>query len=178
MIGPRIKIGMVMFDRSVIRRNWSNTVRTPVTRAGLLVRKIARNSIRRATGKRAKPSPPGRPPKSRVKGGNPPFKLIFSVPNSSGTEATIGMIGFGKSGGEMPPPGIQEHGATVVRRYIVPGSQKRNRRGRFERGPLQRVRKTVKVAPRPFMAPALDKATPQLPSLFRGAFDRKARGIV
>lgn len=177
MIGPRVKIGMVMFDRDVIRRNWSNVVRTPITRAGLLLRKIMRNSIRRV-GPNAKPAAAGQPPKSRQNGSDPPFKMIFSVPNSSGTEATIGMIGFGKSGGEMPAPGIQEHGATVVRRVPVKEEMKRDRRGKFLKQKIRRVKKRVKIPPHPFAAPALAKAQPMMPALFRGAFDRGARGIV
>jgi hypothetical protein len=46
MIKSRFKLQF--FDRSIFKRNWSKVHRTPLKRAGLLVRKIAVQSIRRA----------------------------------------------------------------------------------------------------------------------------------
>ena len=169
MIAPKAKIGMATFDRSIIRRNWSNTVSTPITRAGNLTKTIARRSIRRG----GKPSPPGQPPKSQEKGSTPPFKMIFSVPNSTGTSTVVGMVGFGKS--TDPAPGLQEKGGSVVRRVPIRGDRLRDRRGKFLKVKTRFERRRVNLAPRPFMAPALEKAKPMIPQLFRGAYNRNAR---
>lgn len=107
-------------DLKFIHKNWSDINETQIKRAGMLVRKIMRGSIRRAyrfkktnlnTGAIAgmiseRPSPPGTPPRARtglkryVKPGDKkpksprgrgfPFKYILSIPFENGTKAVIG----------------------------------------------------------------------------------------
>jgi len=67
----------------------------------------------------------------------------------------IGPVGFKKS--DPPAPSVLEHGGdTVVLR----------RRG----GKL--TSRKVKIAPRPYMAPALEKERPKLPLLWRNSIKK------
>lgn len=166
IVRPKFKI--VFFDRNVIKRRWNRMNKGPLQRAGLLVRKIARGSIKRGK-KGGKAGLPGRPPKSRQPGGTPPFKLIFTLPQRRGffTEQVVGMVGFGGAG--QPIPGLQEEGGFAQRRVFVPGGQRRTKKGRFGRKVKKPIRKIVRYPKRPFMKPALAKASPKLPALWRNS---------
>lgn len=153
MIAPKLHT-LVTFDRSVIRSNWSRMNRRPLGRAGMLVRRIARGSIRRR--KAGKYSPAGSPPFSHWPGGTPPFKMIYSVPDRLGTSEVVGMVGFG---GSPPTPGLHEHGGTAVR-------------GTFLTGPRKGQKLVARYRPRPFMAPALKKGRDKMPQYWRGALSR------
>jgi hypothetical protein len=151
-IRPHIKIDL--FDRSVIRSNWSDIAFGPVMHLALLVRKIARGSIKRRKKKYGKPSPPGTPPYSRKPGLTPPMKMIYAVPYKLGTAAIVGMVYFpGKGSTDVPVPGLHEHGGITKRRALVVV-------GKTKKGKDKTKRKWVmaKYPPRPFMAPALLKA--------------------
>jgi hypothetical protein len=165
MIAPKVKVAFTTFDRSIIRRNWSNINRTPIARGGMLIRRRARQSIRRV-GPNAKPSAPGTPPKSRVKGGTAPFKMIYSVPSASGTSAIVGMVGFGSGN---PAPGIQEHGGSATRTLTKKAKPGRDSRGKFLKAKSYRIKKRVVIEPRPFMSPALQDVAPMIPALYRGS---------
>lgn len=172
-IRPRYKLQY--FDRSIIKRNWQRMNETPGKKAGLLVRRIARQSIRRG-GKKRKPSLPGRPPHSHKTGATPPFKMIFSLPSGL-AQTIVGMVGFGTKGGE-PVPGTHEHG--LVRQVIIRDPTKRRKankrqaataRRMFLEGVLKPPERTFQLQPRkyperPFMVPALQKAAPKLPALW------------
>ena len=169
MIGVRTRGRLVAFDRSVIRRNWNAINETPLKRAGLLVRGIARGSIRRQPNKR-RYSRPDRPPRSHQSGKTPPFKMIYSVPEQLGSSVIVGMVGFGGSG--EPVPGLHEHGGSAKRSVMV-WKTRHKRDGR--RGPvLEFVRKTVRYPKRPFMLPALEKGKAKMPQLWRNAVKEKA----
>ena len=163
------KTGVPLFDRKVIKTNWRKINRTPMTKAGMLVRKIARQSIRR--GKLGgKPSAAGKPPKSRRPGKSAPFKMIFSVPKNMGTSALVGMVGFG---GPDPIPELQEKGGSAVRSVFVNPKQRQKGRGAKKRGGGKRVLKTVKYEKRPFMLPALMTARQKLPKLWANSISGK-----
>ena len=160
------KFKLQFFDRSIIKRNWGRINRGPLTRAGLLVRKIARSSIKRRK-KGGKSGPAGQPPRSRQTGTSPPFKLIFSVVDPSSRFATVGMVGFG---GANPTPALHEHGGTAKRTLFIPKStQSRTEKGRFKRIRRRKVIRTVRYPKRPFMFPALTKATPMFPQFWRNS---------
>jgi hypothetical protein len=136
----------------------------------LLVRKIARNSLRRV--KNRKPSPPGKPPHSHawrfeIKDGKkrattPPLKLIYSVPYGfAGVGAMIGPVGFGDPN---PVPAVHEFGLTVTR-SVWPDNRPRFGSRRF----AERVKKQIAYKKRPTMGPALERAAPKLPSMWRGS---------
>lgn len=185
---------LVTFDRSVIRRDWSRMNKRPLGRAGNLVRRIARGSIKRRK-KATTYSRPGQPPYSHKEGKTPPFKMIFNMPDRLGTSEVVGMVGFGRRG--EPVPGLHEHGGTAVRTVfsqIAPRRKKtrRDARGRFlsakrklteaqlakirereaRQGMSDRKQKSVTYEPRPFMFPALKKGRSQYPQYWRGALSR------
>ena len=161
-IRPRFK--MVFFDRRIISRtNWKKMNQGPLHKAGMLVRRIARGSIRRGRINRKggrTPSKIGMAPKSWGRGKTPPFKMIFTLPSRLGTNQIVGMVGFTK-GMSTPVPGRHEHG--------LPGSS-RVFKNKASKG--KRVRKIVRYPKRPFMTPALIRAKSLLPQLWRGSLKR------
>lgn len=173
---------IVFFDRNIIRRNWKNINETPLKKAGLLVRKIARGSIRRVSPSNLNPSPAGTPPRSRSPAGE--FKLIYSVPSWEGSSVVVGMVGFG---GARPIPGLEEHGGRVRRRVFtrLKGRKKKNRKmspsevndayarrkkrrkdRRWKKDSLNTPMRSVKYPARPFMSRALNVALPKIPWLW------------
>lgn len=178
-IMPKPKVKDVFFDRKIIKRNWKVINESPLKKAGLVVRKVARQSIRRGKTiktvlpkNKRKPSPAGRPPKSWKSGKTPPFKMIYSVPEKLGTSVVVGMIGFGKaSGSTMPVPGLMEHGGTARRRVFVKAGQRRTKKGRFGRIFRKPVVRSVRYPERAFMNPALKKVRTKLPHYWKGAFN-------
>lgn len=174
---PRVKF--VFFDRSIIKRNWNKINQSPLTKSGLLVRRIARGSIRRG-GKKKNPSKPGTPPRSHKQGKTPPFKMIYSVPNTIGTSVIIGMVGFGIApGATMPVPGLQEHGGTARRRlflkqtdFVHQNTKKTSGKYAKKRTRYKAVKKVVRYPARPFMQPALQRARPSLPKMWEGSLSR------
>lgn len=159
--------GMAFFDRSIIKTNWKAINENPLKKAGLLVRKVARQSIRRAK-KGGKSGPAGSPPRSRLAGSTPPFKMIYSVPEGF-TRVVVGMVGFASKG--TPVPGLQEHGGTASRWVFEKKQDKgdRNRKGHFKKARNKRVKKSVRYPKRPFMEPALEKTQDKLPGLWSGS---------
>lgn len=169
----KIKGGMVYFDRDIIRSNWSRMNRGPLSRAGALVRKISRNSIRRRSYRTV--SPPGHAPYSHQPGKTPPFKMIYNLPMIRGSSEIIGMVGFGDN---APAPGVHEHGLTKRVRTIIhrPGYHRsysrRQRRWRMARN-YRVINASTRFPKRPFMLPALETAAPKLPPLWRGSLGGK-----
>lgn len=185
MFQPSIRVHS-LFDRKIIRSNWKAINETPLKRAGLFVRRVAINSLKRV--KHGRPSPPGTPPFSHawryVPGKNgkmqknkAPLQLIYSVPELLGTRVIVGPVGFGNP---EPVPAVHEFGMTVMR-SVIPGMVKQGsdpgrdkRTGRFTRGVRvkagsKRVRAAVTYPKRATMGPALVKSTPKLPPMWRGS---------
>lgn len=162
MINLRFKGRLVFFDRSIIRTNWKKINDRPLRRAGALVRRIARGSIRRVT-RKAPPSNQGTPPRSRHPAA--PFKLIYNLPYRMGSQEIIGMVGF--SPGGTPTPGLHEHGGFARRLVYVKG--KRGRPGNPRKD--KRMMRTVRYPQRAFMWPALLKARTKLPQFWRGSLN-------
>lgn len=176
MFQPRMR-GMATFDRSIIRSNWSKIIRSPMQKSGMLVRTIARRSIRRRKNKDLH-SAPGQPPFSHVTGKTPPFKMIFSVPSRSGSRVVIGMVGFGSS---KPAPETQEYGRTVQGTFFPwSKTQRRSKKGRFLKRRRTKITGTFRVPSRPFMRPALAKAVQsgQLPTFWRNALGTSTSAVL
>jgi len=152
------------FDRKVIKTNWKKINETPMKRAGMKVRLIARRSIR--VRKSEKPSPPGEAPRSRAPG--KPLKMIFSVPNQYATETIVGPVGFNRD--VDPTPAVHEFGEAVTRTVFVKADkQRRTRKGRFRKAHKVAQMKKIKYAKRPFMRPALELAAKQFPELWKNS---------
>jgi hypothetical protein len=159
---------LVYFDRDIIKRNWKRINRTPLTRAGNLVRMNARESIRRA-GPRSPPSAPGTPPRSRRQGRTPPFKMIYSLPQHLYTSVLIGMVGFG---GYPAVPGLEEHGGFARRTAFVPVGRRHLKKGGTGAMVFKRKPVGAHYPERPFMRPALRKAIPRLPLMWANSVSR------
>lgn len=164
------RIQIQYFDRSVIHTNWNRINRTPLLRAGLLVQKISRNSIRRRKN-RNKASPKGLPPFSHAEGRTPPFKMIYTIPQYGQTRVFVGMIGFG--GSANPVPGLHEHGGNASRsvfgtvgRRIIKRNFSTPRQGGLV---TKRVRKIVHYPERQFMEPAMIRAIPRMPAYWKNS---------
>lgn len=146
MIDLRIKA--MFFDRPRVQRAVSHANRRALSRAGAFVRTRARTSMRKRRGT----SRPGQPPYAHE--GSLRRMILFGYEPTRET-VVVGPVGFRSS----DAPNVIEFGGrtTVVRR------RRSSRRG-------QRVVKTrVRIAARPYMAPALDKERPKLPALWRNS---------
>jgi hypothetical protein len=158
---------VVKFDRTIIKTRWKHIAESPAKKAGLKVRRVAINSIRRDRTKSGNtPSRPGKPPRTRAPGD--PMRRIYSVPDLMGTRVIVGPVGFGD-----PRPVTELHEFGGVRtglfrrqRHGVP----RRRGGRFAKENMVFERATVRFPARPTMGPALDKVRPSLPLFWRGSF--------
>lgn len=146
MIDMRVKA--MFFDRPRVQKAVSHANRRALSRAGAFVRTRARTSMRKRRGT----SRPGQPPYAHE--GSLRRMILFGYEPSRET-VVVGPVGFRSS----DAPNALEFGGrtTVVRR------RRTSRRG-------QRVIKTrVRIAARPYMAPALDKERPNLPALWRNS---------
>jgi hypothetical protein len=155
-----MRIKQLFFDRPRVQRAVSRANRQALSRAGALVMTAARQSIRRAPYRARKPrgrartdfrtqsAPPGAPPYSQT---GLLKRFIFFGYDPQRESVVIGPAKLNKPGAA---PRVLEHGgtATVLRR----------RRGKI-------VRQRVRIAPRPFMGPALEKEQPKLPKLWAGS---------
>lgn len=172
-----------MFDRNIFRKNWKKINDTPLKKAGLYVRKIAIQSIRRDQSKSKRPSKPGRPPKTRASGD--PIRRIFSVPSGGGV--IVGAVKLSSRSSEAVP-GLHEHGGSrsayellepernrpttagqraAFRKLVLAGDSRVTAYLRQNKRKPRKIR--VSYPPRPFMAPALEKALPKLPEMWQGA---------
>ena len=169
---------MVFFDRSIIKRNWSNINQGPLHKIGALARTVERGLIRKDTSKKKTPSKPGRPPKSRAPGH--PFKRIYYVVNRFQTNVIIGHVGFGAA---QTPMEIHEEGQRVrIKRRIFKKSQRpiqdplRRKRirelflqGRIRPGPHLTTSESIKMPERKFARPTVEKVAPRMPKLWENS---------
>jgi len=141
-----MRIKNMFFDRAGVIRAVDAAKRKVLSKAGAFIRTAAKTSIR----KRRKSAPPGSPPHSHE--GSLRRLILFGYDRTADS-VVVGPVGFKRS----TAPSVLEHGgeATVLRRRA---------------GRLTSVR--VKIAPRPYMAPALEKERPKLPLLWRNSIRR------
>ena len=192
--GRYVRAGM---DVNFIKRNWAGLNETPIKKAGLLIRKIMRGSIRRKpevsakTGRRLKPSKPGRPPLARTGLGTktPPFKNILSAPDYEPGKGVIGHVRLPikKQDPNITPMRAHEFGETVTiksvkkltrgKRAKTP-KQRRAARKKYLQGKIQHKGKTtlitrqVDMPKRPFAKPALERAKSRIGQFWRGIIKR------
>jgi|YNPMSStandDraft_1061717.scaffolds.fasta_scaffold45552_2 hypothetical protein len=143
------------FDEKKVRDPAERAALKVLARFGAYVRTDARQSIRRA----AKPSPPGRPPRSvtgRLK------QHIYFVVERAKRNVVIGPTLFAKSARDLPAAAALEYGG--------PSWTTRRMKRRTEAGtkPIVERRKVkVKIRAHPFMRPAFQKVQQKLPELWR-----------
>ena len=141
MITMRIKD--MFFDRATVIRAVDGAKRAVLSKAGAFIRTAARTSIR----KRRASAPAGKPPHSHE--GSLRRLILFGY-DKAADSVVVGPVGFKKS----TAPSVLEYGGDTV---VL------SRRG----GRL--TSRKVKIAPRPYMAPALEKERPKLPILWRNS---------
>ncbi|MBM4369838.1 MAG: hypothetical protein FJ102_26750 [Deltaproteobacteria bacterium] len=144
MITMRIKD--LFFDRAAVIGAVDAAKRKALSKAGAFIRTAARTSIRKRKGS----APAGSPPYSHE--GSLRRLILFGYDRSSDS-VVVGPAGFKRS----TAPNVLEYGgpATVTRRRL----------GRREK-------RTVKIAARPYMGPALERERPKLPLLWRNSIRR------
>lgn len=143
-----MRITSLFFDRPAVKRAVDRAKRAVLSRAGAFIRQRARTSIRPRKGS----APPGSPPHSHE--GSLRRLILFGYDPRSDS-VVVGPVGFR---GSVAPRALEFGGKTTV--------ASRRRGGR-------EARRTIRIAARPYMQPALEKERPKLPVLWRDSV-RKA----
>ena len=141
-----MRIKDMFFDRHVVMRAMDSAKRKVLSQAGAFIRTAARTSIRKRKGS----APPGKPPHSHE--GSLRRLILFGYDRAN-QSVVVGPVGFKNS---VAPRALEHGGTTVVLS---------RRRGRLQ------TRK-VRIAARPYMAPALERERPKLPLLWRNSVRR------
>jgi hypothetical protein len=144
-----VRFKACFFDRPAVIRRTDDATRKVLSRFGAYVRQTARKSIRKDRRKRPLPSRPGQPPYSRT---GLLKEFIFFGYDGERRSVVIGPARLnGRSQGNAPSV-LEYGGTTTVSRF-----------GR---------RRTVRIAPRPYMGPAFEKEQSQLPALWQNSVTR------
>jgi hypothetical protein len=133
-----MRIKHLFFDRLTVVRAVDKAKRAALSKAGAFIRTTAKHSIRTRKGS----APPGQPPHSHT--GLLKRFIFFGYDPS--TESVV--VGPARINRTTDAPHTLEFGGTTA--------VERRRKGKV------RARK-VRIAPRPFMGPALEKERPNLP---------------
>lgn len=157
------------FDEKKIRRSVAKARRRlrASRRAGALVRRDARSSMRKVK-KRTTVASPGQPP--RAHSSEPNLRTIFYVFDPASMSTVVGPPLFRSSKNakdSLPVPGLHEHGGTAYRKRRVYGDVARGADGEVIGRKFTKKRGPVKLAKRPYMDPALEKNREKFPALWR-----------
>lgn len=146
MLNVSLKQAKAIFaEQKVLSKMQSHTAKA-LKRAGAFVQRTARRSMRKG----GPVSLPGKPPKSRE---GQLKRFLFFVVDREAESVVIGPV---KLVGADDAPKVLEHGGTTERTLFSRGQGRRATQARYE--------------PRPFMGPALEKETGNLPKLWEDAF--------
>jgi len=133
-----MRIKHLFFDRQTVVRALDKAKRAALSKAGAFIRTTARHSIRTRKGS----APPGQPPHSHTG----VLKRFIFFGYDPTTESVV--VGPARINRTSDAPHTLEFGGTTA----------------VERGRKGKIRKRrVRIAPRPFMGPALEKERPNLP---------------
>ena len=147
MIGLKFKaMQSHFFDSTKVTSATGKAARRVLSRFGAFVRRTAKSSIR----KRKKASSPGRPPTSRT-GLLKKFIFFGYIPASD--SVVVGPIKLNSKVGETPR--VLELGGKTT---VTSGGPK-----------SKRMKRTVKIAARPYMTPAMNKELPKLPDMWKNS---------
>ena len=138
-----MRITAMFFDQPKVTRAVDRAKRRVLSKAGAFIRTRARTSIR----KRKRTSRPGDPPSSHA--GHLRRMILFGYDRQR-ESVVVGPVGFRRS---TAPNVLEVGGRTVVTR---------RRRGKTQK-------RTVRIAARPYMAPALEKERSNLPKVWRNS---------
>ena len=142
-----MRMKSLFFDRPKVRKAVDHGKRRALSRAGAFIRQRARTSIR----PRKKSSRPGEPPSSHT--GLLRHFILFGYDRQRDS-VVVGPVGFKRS----RAPNVLEFGG----RAIVES-------GRARRSGRTRKKRTVRIAARPYMRPALEKERSNLPTVWRNS---------
>jgi hypothetical protein len=145
LIDMRMK--SLFFDRPKVRKAVDHGKRRTLSRAGAFIRQRARTSIR----KRRRSSRPGEPPSSHT--GLLRRFILFGYDRQRDS-VVVGPVGFRRS---QAPNDLEFGGRTIVES------------GRARRSGRKRKKRTVRIAARPYMRPALEKERSNLPAVWRNS---------
>jgi len=146
----KVKIKLVSFDDKKIARAIGKGNKAALSKAGAFIRKDARSSMRRTK----KSSEPGQPPRAHT--GQLKKAILFAY-DARWETLVVG-------------PLKARSQATFIEEGTVPRTLEEGGRVRIRRvDPItkKKSQKRVKVAPRPFMAPALKRNLKMIPKQFR-----------
>lgn len=181
MIGFRINQAKTFFfDKPILSAFDKATVKN-LSKFGAFVRRTAKGLIRKV-GKKGKPSAPGNPPKSRT--GILKEFLYFAFDPSKGSvvigPAKTNQVFFNGAGQPVKGtvPAVLEYGGEVgILEWWLPRlkvwrrADLRSKRRLAQR--QTRVR-TVKIAPRPYMQPAIAKESPKFANIWADTMTSRA----
>lgn len=145
------------FDRERIMRLVGKKTAAALSRIGAIVRAVSRNSIRYR--KYGRTSSPGSPPYTHLRGSHGGrlglnIKMIQFYYNPRGRSVIVGPLGVATSQPTTVPEALEYGGNQVITT-------------RYSRG--RRNVKTVRIRPRPFMNPALNKTKSKYADLWKKA---------
>lgn len=172
--------GSIQFNEAIVKQNWKRFNKAPLAKAGMLVRRRMRQSIRHRKN-RGIVSKPGQPPYSHDP--RKRFKMIYSIVDQSRTYVVVGHRSFDTTRPKTPMA-IHEFGLRAV--VKVPAKRRRRKAwtkkqaraarrlyvaGRIKNEKKKRLRKKmVKFKKRPFAWPAYVAVRPRIQEQWRGAF--------
>lgn len=142
-----MRIKNLFFDRPKVRKAVDRGKRRALSRAGAFIRQRARTSIR----KRKRSSRPGEPPSSHT--GLLRRFILFGYDRQRDS-VVVGPVGFRRS----RAPNVLEFGGRAVVET-----------GRGRKSGRRRKKRTVRIAARPYMRPALEKERSNLPAVWRNS---------
>ena len=142
-----MRMKSLFFDRPKVRKAVDRGKRRALSRAGAFIRQRARTSIRR----RRRSSRPGEPPSSHT--GLLRRFILFGYDRQRDS-VVVGPVGFRRS---QAPNVLEFGGRTIVES------------GRARRSGRARKKRTVRIAARPYMRPALEKERSNLPAVWRNS---------
>lgn len=170
------KFRVLFFDSRPVRRAVDAARRKVLSKAGAFIRRRAKSSIR----KRKRPSSPGSPPSSHT---GILKKFIFFGYDPTSESVVVGpartnQVFFSQSGQPVTGtvPSVLEYGGSIRVLEVDRGGRWRRADLRSRRriaGRRTRLRK-VRIDPRPYMQPALEKEKANFPELWRNAVKSKA----
>jgi len=141
----RMDLKAIFFDRKAVMRGMDRTTRRVLSKFGAFVRRGAKSSIR----KRKCPSSPGEPPSSHT---GLLRRFIFFGYDRSRRSVVIGPQRLNQKIGDAPH--AMEYGGTSTVIEGLRGKRKKRR---------------VKMAARPYMAPAFEQEKPKLAAMWAGS---------
>lgn len=163
MIGIKLDKSRFFVDSNTLLAKIDGAKRKNLSLSGAILRRSAQESMRY----RRKPSEPGQPPSAHKEGRGPLLrKRLFFAFEPSTESVVVGPEAL--AGSKVEAPEVMEHGGTLERSYYRRSASGRKLRSQAAKAAFirkvragsirrERIKKTITVAARPFMAPTLTR---------------------